>query len=135
MNSPTLATLQTAPGKGGIAVIELRGPAAGEILARVFQPLPSHAIAGGDRLQLGRLVVAGRVIDQAIVAWCDGKAGTVPVFPCAEINIHGGPQIARSVLEALVACGATVEGKEGTGKAGTVAISEAEMATFNFEEQ
>ncbi|HUT61111.1 MAG TPA: GTPase [Phycisphaerae bacterium] len=96
----TTACLQTPPGTGGIAVIALRGPQAGAILGRIFHPLPSHAAAGPGRLQLGHVVVNGEVIDEAIV-----RAQAC----AADVNIHGGPQIAKAVLQAVADCGATIE--------------------------
>jgi tRNA U34 5-carboxymethylaminomethyl modifying GTPase MnmE/TrmE len=98
--APTTACLLTPPGKGGIAVISLRGRRAGEILAKLFRPLRSHAEGGEGRLQLGRLVADGRILDEAVVQsqgdW-------------AEVNIHGGPAVARGVLVAMLRAGATIE--------------------------
>ncbi len=95
--SQTTATLQTPPGKGGIAVIALIGPEAERILDIVFRPGASHADAGADALQLGRLVDDGQVIDEAVVCRCD--AGV-------EINIHGGPAAARATMKLLARHGA-----------------------------
>ena len=93
----TTVTLHTPPGRGGIAVILLSGPKTVEILDAVFRPLPSHRRGGEGVLQLGRLVADGETIDEAIVYRRDGLA---------EINIHGGPAVARRAMELLVACGA-----------------------------
>ena len=95
----TIARLQTPPGRGGIAVIELAGPSADAILAQVFRPWPSHADGGPDRLLLGHLVSAGRRIDEVVVC---RNAGTI------EINIHGGPQVARAAMAGLKDLGAAV---------------------------
>ena len=95
----TIAALQTPPGRGGIAVILLSGPAAGRILAETFRPLRSHADGGPGVLQLGRLVAADRVIDEAVVH-CLGEA--------AEVNIHGGSASATAAMELFAAHGATV---------------------------
>jgi len=93
----TTATLQTPPGKGGIAVIALIGPEAEQILHAVFRPGASHPGAGAGVLQLGRLVADGQVIDEAIVCRCDGGV---------EINIHGGPAAARATMKLLARHGA-----------------------------
>lgn len=101
----TVATLRTPPGRGGIAVITLNGPASDNILARVFRPLRSHRDAGGGALQLGHLIIGAEGeqenLDQAVV--CNTPAG-------AEINIHGGPHVARRTLELLVNLGARPQG-------------------------
>ena len=99
--SKTTAALHTPPGRGGIAVISLTGPRAGEILERAFRPTGSHRGAGGDALQLGYLIAgageAAEAIDQVVV--CRTPEGV-------EINIHGGPHVARRTLEVLAGLGA-----------------------------
>jgi tRNA modification GTPase len=91
--------LQTPPGRGGIAVIMLRGDGCAEALAQVFRPLRSHAAGGADVLQLGRLVDGAETIDEAIVC----RRGDT-----CEINIHGGPAVARRTMQVLAARGAAI---------------------------
>jgi len=99
--SKTTAALHTPPGRGGIAVISLTGPRAGQILEGAFRPSGAHRGAGADALQLGYLVAGGgqaaEAIDQAVV--CRTPEGV-------EINIHGGPHVARRTLEVLAGLGA-----------------------------
>jgi len=90
------ASLQTPPGRGGIAVIELTGAGADDALGQVFRPWPSHVGGDAGRLQLGHLVDGDRRIDEAVVCR-HGQA--------IEINIHGGPQVAREAMAALKRCG------------------------------
>ena len=96
---PTTAALCTAPGRGGIAVITLIGPRAEEILASAFRPIGDHKDAPENALQLGYLAVdrTGAALDKVIV--CRTPRGI-------EINIHGGPHIARRSLELLANLGA-----------------------------
>jgi len=94
-----IARLQTPPGRGGIAVIELTGPGADDALEQVFRPWPSHAGAEAGCLQLGYLSDGDRRIDEAVVCR-HGQA--------IEINIHGGPQVARAAMAALKRCGVTL---------------------------
>jgi tRNA modification GTPase len=91
--------LQTPPGKGGIAVILLSGPEAGRILSAVFRPLRTHADDAQDVLRLGRLVRDGEVLDEAVVC----RRGDA-----YEINIHGGPAVAKAAMELLARHGARV---------------------------
>jgi tRNA modification GTPase len=94
-----IARLQTPPGRGGIAVVALTGEDRNAILAKVFQPLASHVNAPADAIQLGKLIDdAGEALDEVIVARSDQGA--------VEINIHGGPAVARAVLERLAELGA-----------------------------
>jgi len=97
--SATTARLLTAPARGGIAVILLAGPDVRAILAKVFRP--RKAAPSPSRLSLGWLVREEEVLDEAVVAL--GRGGDQD---WAEINIHGGPHVARRVLTALVECGA-----------------------------
>lgn len=103
----TTAVLQTPPGRGGIAVIVLAGPATAEILSRAFRPLlhrsASPKPADARRpclLQLGHMIDDLGPIDEAVVSLLDSGA--------AEINIHGGPAVCRAVLHRLGELGATV---------------------------
>jgi len=93
------ARVETAPGRGGIAVIALSGPGADAVLQRVFRPWRAHA--GGDEgvLQLGHVVAGDEIIDEAVVGRRGGRI---------EINIHGGPQAARATLRTLAQAGADV---------------------------
>jgi tRNA modification GTPase len=95
---PTTAALCTAPGRGGIAVITLIGPRAEEILAAVFRPIGDHIDAPRNALQLGYLAAdrTAAALDKVIV--CRTLRGI-------EINIHGGPHIARRSLELLASLG------------------------------
>jgi len=108
-NTPTIASLQTPPGTGGIAVITLTGPEAWRITGEIFQPHKSQDPAAGqagqatktpEALQLGFLRDGEEKLDEAIVATLPGGL--------AEINIHGGSASARLVMRRLAKLGATV---------------------------
>ncbi len=96
----TTASLQTPPGRGGIAVISLSGAQAGEILGKIFRPIKAHKNVGAGKLQLGHLIDGEKVIDEAVVHCTDSKS---------EINIHGGPVVAKIAMQLLASCGADVE--------------------------
>ncbi len=107
-NSPTTVAMQTPPGRGGIAVFALRGPAVDAILAEAFRPCGHDRTSGAGALQLGHVVDGPRVIDQVIVA----RRGDL-----AEINIHGGPAAAAAVLHRLGDLGAIVLPASPAGQA------------------
>lgn len=96
MSQPTV-TLQTPPGKGGIAVLALAGEGSESIVAKVFRPLRTAGGGGDGVLQLGHLLDGHRIIDETILCRCGGTF---------EINIHGGPVVAMAAMELLVRCGA-----------------------------
>lgn len=100
MNNPsTTASLQTPPGRGGIAVIILTGPETDSIIDKLFQPMRSHQDAGEGKLQLGHITSPDGVIDEAILCRRTGLA---------EINIHGGPAATKAVIAELARHGAQI---------------------------
>ncbi len=117
MTAPTTARLLTAPSRGGIAVIALHGPAAGTVLSQIFLAQPSRTAAATatppssecpptdattqGKLSLGWIVQGDRRIDEAIV--------TAIADDFFEINIHGGPQVARAVLTLLKDFGCQID--------------------------
>ena len=100
MNPPPLShtttrvALATPPGEGGIHVLLLHGPGAPRILSGLLRPRPR------GRLSLGRIELHGQVLDEVLVV----TLATDP--PLYEIDTHGGPRVARTVMEAFVAAGA-----------------------------
>jgi small GTP-binding protein len=80
-------------------VITLVGPRADEILTSIFTPIGDRTDDPENRLQLGRLqdTRTGAALDMVIV--CRTSRGV-------EINIHGGPHIARRLMELLAGLGA-----------------------------
>ncbi|MBN1941859.1 MAG: 50S ribosome-binding GTPase [Phycisphaerae bacterium] len=101
-SEPLTASLQTPPGKGGIAVIALRGQGLTPALRAVFRPRRGGKDFPAEqpgRLHLGNLIDGEDILDEAVVA----------LHPRgAEINIHGGPTVARRVLRRLGNLGAAV---------------------------
>ncbi|MCL2701021.1 MAG: 50S ribosome-binding GTPase [Phycisphaerae bacterium] len=86
-------SLLTPPGRGGIAVFVVRGGGADAVLTRLFAPWPSHRDDADGVLRLGHVIdETGAVLDEAVVV----RRGEA-----VEINIHGGPLVARKVADAL----------------------------------
>ncbi|MBI2931771.1 MAG: 50S ribosome-binding GTPase [Planctomycetes bacterium] len=89
MRSPadaTVAVRATAPGMGGIAVVEILGPGALELVRR-FIP-----IGAPDRVAYGRIV--DEVLARTVPRGATGE-------PAVEISCHGGVEPARAVIAAL----------------------------------
>jgi tRNA modification GTPase len=92
MSETSKAILLTAPGSAAIAVVRLIGPGVRDFLRQHFSRLVSQ-----DRCVYGNLHDNNKLIDQAIV---------VLVGPdIADINIHGGPWVIKSVLDLAAANG------------------------------
>ena len=111
----TLAIPHTPAGSGGIAVILLVGPAAREVLHKVFTParrrdLPANLPASAPPLLYGHVHEDGQRLDEAIVAVWPGDPGDDSAEPAGvvEINVHGGPRVVQRLLLALERAGAAV---------------------------
>ncbi|MCY2951783.1 MAG: 50S ribosome-binding GTPase [Planctomycetota bacterium] len=97
--SASRAILLTPPGSAAIAVIRLMGPAVGGFLRGHFSGLwnPGRPIHG-------QLSEGGRNLDDpVIVVSADGRL--------ADVSVHGGPWVVRSVLELAGRAGFEVLGK------------------------
>ena len=94
-------------GEAGIHIVRLSGPAAGQIIAKCFRPAnPKRwAQSGNFTLHLGTFLDSGRAIDQVLVGKMLAPSSYTgeDVF---EINCHGGPLVARRILETCQRAGA-----------------------------
>ena len=96
----TIHATATAPGKAGVAVIRVSGPAAAAVC---------DGLGGGTppprRATLRRLEAAdGTLIDHALVLRFDGTASFTGE-PVVEFHTHGGPAIVQATLDAIAATG------------------------------
>ena len=82
-------TQLTAPGRGAIAVLELRGRGA---LDRVRALCPERQLAAG-RLALVRLRAQGEVLDEALI-WAESEE-------LVELHLHGSPSVVRAIADQL----------------------------------
>jgi tRNA modification GTPase len=93
----TIFALSTAPGRAGIAVIRISGPAAASALTRlgVAALRPRHATRAA-------LVdpVSGDALDHGLVLWFPAPASFTGE-EVAELHVHGGRAVVDSVLHAL----------------------------------
>ncbi len=97
-SSPTVFALSTAPGRAGIAVVRVSGPAAGHVLdflTRKPRPAPRYAA-------LRKLWRPGTddLLDEALVLWFPGPASETG-DDLLELHLHGGSAVVASVLAAL----------------------------------
>ncbi|MHA6287908.1 tRNA uridine-5-carboxymethylaminomethyl(34) synthesis GTPase MnmE [Maricaulis sp. CAU 1757] len=98
----TVYALSTPPGRSGVAVIRLSGPAAGGILdALAGLPRPEPRRAALRKLR----APDGTLFDQALVLWFRGPASFTGE-DSAELHVHGGPAVIDAALAALDEAGA-----------------------------
>jgi tRNA modification GTPase len=94
----TIFALSTPPGRSGIAVVRLSGPAAGAALeALAGRPRPPARLARLVRL---RDPDGGAAIDDALVLWFPGPA-SVTGEDMAELHLHGGRAVVAAAIETL----------------------------------
>lgn len=98
-HSNTIYALASAPGKGGVAVLRISGPDAGEALHFLgVKHLPPARMATLATLRNG-----DRVLDQALVLRFTAPHSFTGE-DVVELHLHGGRAVVQSVLEALSAC-------------------------------
>jgi tRNA modification GTPase len=98
-------SIATPRGRGGLALLTLRGPGAGALLARVTDAVAPPRRDG--RLSLTPLVSDGVLLDEALIARIDERF--------FEIGIHAGPAVLEAVVDGLRAAGATLIPEELDG--------------------
>ncbi len=94
---PTIFALSTAPGRAGIAVIRVSGPAAGDLVDALAPPRAKKRFAALRRI---RDPQTGETIDDGLVIWF-GAPRTETGEDMAEFHVHGGAAIVKAMLAVL----------------------------------
>ncbi len=130
MNQDTIAAIATAPGQGGIGIIRISGEKAPEILPEVFRPAgKNRGLPESHRMTYGKIFDGEEELDEcmAVIMRAPNSYTREDV---AEIQIHGGTQVMRRVLELCLKKGARLaEPGEFTRRAflnGRIDLSRAE---------
>ena len=98
----TIFALSTPPGRAGIAVLRLSGPAAGGAVERLTAaPLPAPRRAG---LRAVSDPKSGEVVDRGLVLWFPGP-NSFTGEDLAELHLHGGPAVIAAAVDALTGLG------------------------------
>ncbi len=98
MTDDTTFAPSTAPGRAGVAVIRISGPASGAALrALAGDPLPEPRRAVLRRI---KDPAAGGAIDHGLVLWFPGPASFTGE-DLGELQLHGGRAVIAAALEAL----------------------------------
>ena len=103
----TIAAISTPPGRGGVGIVRLSGPAAFEIAAVIFQSESPAPLGESARARLGRLVdpTTGEHIDEAIHT-CFKTPNSYTGEDVVELSCHGSPIIVSRLLELILQRGA-----------------------------
>nr|WP_119061690.1 tRNA uridine-5-carboxymethylaminomethyl(34) synthesis GTPase MnmE [Dichotomicrobium thermohalophilum] len=93
----TIYALSSAPGRAGVAVIRVSGPATGEALCALAGDVPPRRRASLRDL---RHPGTGRRLDRALVLWFPAPSSFTGE-DVAELHVHGGRAVIEAVLSAL----------------------------------
>ncbi|WP_290653282.1 tRNA uridine-5-carboxymethylaminomethyl(34) synthesis GTPase MnmE [Aquisalimonas sp.] len=101
MSTQTICAVATPPGRGGVGVVRVSGPAAVELLEQVagIVPEPRRAVLRAFR------DATGEVIDEGLALWFPGP-GSFTGEDVAEFQGHGGPVVLDRLLRRLTGLGA-----------------------------
>ena len=97
MMQTTIHALSSAPGRSGVAVIRVSGPAAADVLRAVAGDIPAPRMAALRDL---RRPSTGARLDRALVLWFPAPASFTGE-DIVELHIHGGRAVIEAVLAAL----------------------------------
>lgn len=100
----TIASIATAVGAGGIAVIRISGPEARSVLSRVFAPHVPQKMSS-RMLTYGYVMENGQKVDECMAVWMRAPH-TYTTEDVAEIQCHGGQVTAQRVLDVVLRSGA-----------------------------
>ena len=112
MNADTIAAIATPPGEGAVALLRVSGPEAVAIAARACHRPAGRTLAGTEARRAYRATVRdvdGATLDEVLVTRFVSPASYTGE-DVVEISGHGGPLVARRILEAIVSAGARVAG-------------------------
>jgi tRNA modification GTPase len=103
----TIAAIATPSGVGGIGIVRVSGPKAGEIGRLLFRPAKDPCPFATHHLYHGDLVSPETVslLDEVLITLMRGPHSFTGE-DVLEIHCHGGPVILRTVLEAVLRAGA-----------------------------
>lgn len=101
----TIASIATAVGLGGIAIIRVSGPRAKDILSRVFRPHRANRAMTSHRLTYGEVREGERRVDECMAVYMKAPH-TYTTEDVVEFQCHGGAVTAQEVLAAVLRAGA-----------------------------
>ena len=102
----TIVAIATPPGRGGVGIVRISGPRAGEIAAAMFRsPRPDFAGFKPYCLHRGQVLDLDDVPVDDCLAVCMPGPGSFTGEDAAEFQCHGAPAVLRAVLHSVVSRG------------------------------
>ncbi len=105
----TIAAIATPPGKGGVGILRLSGPAALSIGASIVRFDRSQAVKSRHAYYRDFYDQAGVVLDQGIFLYFQAPHSFTGE-DVVEVQAHGGPIVLDLILKAVIAHGARLAG-------------------------
>jgi len=111
LSEDTIAAISTPPGRSGIGIVRLSGPAAREIARRIFHPKTEGADLSPRRATFGEIrdPDTGDLVDEAVVTFFPGPHSYTGE-DVVELSCHGSPVVLRRVLDLALEHGARAAG-------------------------
>ena len=105
----TIAAISTPPGRGGIGVVRLSGPASLQIASKIFHSESTSHPGAPNRSLFGRIVdpASEEVVDQAILTFFKAPHSYTGE-DIVEISCHGSPIILARVIQLSIDRGARI---------------------------
>jgi tRNA modification GTPase len=109
ISGDTIAAISTPPGRGGIGIVRLSGPASLEIATSVFRSQSGAQPGEPNRAQFGRIVDAAtaEIIDEVILTYFKAPHSYTGE-DVIEVSCHGSPIILARVLQLMIDRGARI---------------------------
>ena len=105
----TIAAISTPPGRGGIGVVRLSGPAALEIATSISRSESGAPLSTPNIAQFGRVIdpASGELVDEIILTYFKAPRSYTGE-DVVEISCHGSPIILARVLQMATDRGARI---------------------------
>lgn len=98
-DASTIFALSSAPGRAGVAVIRISGPAAQDVLKKMVAPLPKPRVAAFRTIRHPEI---GEALDRAVVLWFAAPLSETGE-DVVEFQAHGSRAVVAALLSALAA--------------------------------
>jgi tRNA modification GTPase len=109
LSDDTIAAISTPPGRGGIGVVRLSGPAALEIATSISRSESGAPMSAANLAQFGRVIdpTTGDTVDEVILTYFKAPRSYTGE-DVVEISCHGSPIILERVLRMVFDLGARI---------------------------
>ncbi len=102
-DNDTIAAIATAPGRGGVGIIRISGPACQDIAQQLLTRVPQARLAEYCPFY----ATDGQVLDQGIALYFQGP-NSFTGEDVLELQAHGGPIILDLILQSCIQAGARI---------------------------